>query len=74
MDLLLINDKKNHTMSTPKTLTNLYSIIENIKIKNTFSDIIYNVLVVKKFRQNIKNLSENKWQTGCKIKKWFNQI
>ena len=61
MDLLLINDKKNHTMSIPKTLTNLCSIMQNIKIKNTFSDIIYNVLVVKEFWQNIKNLFENKW-------------
>ena len=30
-------------------LTNLCSIRQNIKIKNTFSDIVYNVLVVKEF-------------------------
>ena len=37
----------NHTISISKILTDLYSIRQNIKLKNTFADIVYNVLVVK---------------------------
>ena len=36
-------------MSISKILTNLYSIIQNIKIKNTFADIVFKVIVVKEF-------------------------
>ena len=35
------------TMFILKILTDLYLISQNIKRKNTFRDIIYNVLVVK---------------------------
>ena len=37
----------NHTISISKILTDLYSIRQNIKLKNTFADIVYNDLVVK---------------------------
>ena len=36
-------------MSISKILTNLYSIIQNIKIKNTFADIVCKVIVAKEF-------------------------
>ena len=41
--------KKQDTVSISKILTNLYSITQNIKTKNTFADIVYNVLAVKEF-------------------------
>ena len=41
--------KINHTMSISKILTDLCLIRQNIKLKNTFADIICNVLVVKGF-------------------------
>ena len=34
-------------MSISKVLTNLSVIRQKIKIKNTFADVVYNVLVVK---------------------------
>ena len=34
-------------MSILKVLTNLCVIRQKIKIKNTFADVVYNVLVVK---------------------------
>ena len=46
--------KINHTISISKTLTDLFSIRQNIKIKNTFADIVYNVLLVKESCKNIK--------------------
>ena len=36
-------------MSTSKILTDLCAIKQSIKMKNTFVDISYNVLVVKEF-------------------------
>ena len=39
--------KINDTMSISKILTDLCSIRQNVKIKNTFADIAHNVLVVK---------------------------
>ena len=48
MDLLLISDKnKSHYMYI-KVLIDLYVIIQNLRQKNTFENIVYNVLVVKK--------------------------
>ena len=47
MDLQLINDENKSHIS--KILIDLCSIRENVKIKNTFADIVYNVLVVKGF-------------------------
>ena len=41
--------KINYTMSVSKILTNLCSIRQSIKIKNTFVDIVYSVLAVKEF-------------------------
>ena len=44
-------------MSTSKILTDLCAIRQGVKLKkNTFANIVYNVLVVKKFWQNIKKL------------------
>ena len=48
--------KISHTMPISKILTNLCSIRQNIKIRNTFEDIVYNVLVVKEFQKNINKL------------------
>ena len=36
-------------MSILKILTDLYVIRENVKVKNTFANIVYNVLVEKGF-------------------------
>ena len=44
--------KINHIMSILKTLTDLCAIRQSVKIKTTFADPIYNVLVVKEFWQN----------------------
>ena len=52
MDLLLFNDEnKSHYIYIyiSKYLTNLCSIKQIAKTKNTFTDIVYNVLVVKDF-------------------------
>ena len=40
-------------MSTSKTLTDLCAIRQRAKVKKTFADIVYNVLVVKRFWLNI---------------------
>ena len=58
-------------MSLLKILTDLCTIRQKISIKNTFVDILNNVLLVKKSYKSRKKLLE-KWQTNCKIKKWFN--
>ena len=41
--------KINHTMSISNILTDLYSIRQNIKLKGSFADIVYNILAVKGF-------------------------
>ena len=51
-------------------LTDLCPIRQNVRLKNTFADIAYNVLVKTKVLQ----LFKNKWWTKRKIKKWFNQM
>ena len=48
--------KISHIMSISKILTDLCKIRHNVKIKNTFENIVYNVLVVKEFWQSIKKL------------------
>ena len=48
--------KISHIMSISKILTDLCSIRQKIKIKNTFADIVYNVLAVEKFCKNIRKL------------------
>ena len=60
--------KISRIMSISKILTDSCAIRQKIRIKNTFADIGYNVLVVRKSYKNIKKLKT------CKIKKWFNQI
>ena len=58
MDLLLITDKKiSRTMSILKILADLCVTRQKIRIKNTFADIVYKVLVVKKSCKNIKFFS-----------------
>ena len=49
MDLFLINDEKKPHYVCIKILTDLHLIRQNIKIKNTFADIICSVSVVKWF-------------------------
>ena len=46
--------KINHIRSISKTLTYLCALKQGVKIKNTFVDIVYNVLVAKRFWQSIK--------------------
>ena len=45
-------------MSISKTLTDLCAIRQKIKTKNTFIDIVYNVLVVKKSCKSIKEFAQ----------------
>ena len=49
MDLLLISDETSLIMCISKILTDLCVIKQKIKIKNIFANVIYSVLVVKKF-------------------------
>ena len=46
--------KISRIMSISKILTDSCAIRQKIRIKNTFADIGYNVLVVKKSYKNIK--------------------
>ena len=46
--------KISHTMSISKILTHLCAIRQSARAKNTFADIVYSVLVVKKSCKNIK--------------------
>ena len=43
--------KINHVMYISRILTDLCVIRQNVGIKNTFADIIYNVLQCKKWSQ-----------------------
>ena len=56
MNLLLITDEISHIMSMSETLTDLCAIRQNVRLKIFFANIVYNVLVVKEFWQNIKKL------------------
>ena len=49
MDLLLISDENKSHYVYIKNLTDLCAIKQSVKIKNTFVDIVYNVLVAKRF-------------------------
>ena len=49
MDLLLLNDENKPHYVYNKDFNRFISIRQNIKIKNTFIDTVYNVLVVKGF-------------------------
>ena len=46
----------NHAMSTSKTLTDLCVIRQDLRLKNTFANVAYNVLVVQIFSKNLKKL------------------
>ena len=56
MNLLLITDEISHIMSMSETLTDLCAIRQNVRLKIFFANIVYNILVVKEFWQNIKKL------------------
>ena len=49
VDLLLITDKISHTLCILKILTDLCVITQNVGLKNTFANIVYNVSVVEKY-------------------------
>ena len=51
MDLLLITDgnKSHYVRHYTEALTDICVIRQRIRIKNAFANIVYNVLVVKKF-------------------------
>ena len=49
MDLLLLNDENKPHYVYIKDFNIFISIRQNIKIKKTFADTVYNVLVVKGF-------------------------
>ena len=44
-------------MSTSKIVADLCAVSQTVKIKRTFENIAYSVLVVKMFWQNIRNLA-----------------
>ena len=48
-------------MCISKILTDLCAIKRKIKIKNIFANIVYIVLVVKKFDRTWRKLINNKW-------------
>ena len=41
--------KISHTMSILKVLTDLYTMRQNARLKNTFASIVYNLSIVKEF-------------------------
>ena len=43
-------------MSILKVLTDLYTMRQNARLKNTFASIVYNLSIVKEFSQSIKKL------------------
>ena len=54
MDLLLIDDENKSHIPVSKTLRDLCSIRQKTKVKNTFTNIVYNFLVVKTSCNNIE--------------------
>ena len=62
--------KISQIMFTSKILACLCEIKQSAKIKTTFVDIVYNIVVVK---ESIKIFFRKQmWQTNCKVKKQFN--
>ena len=53
--------KVSRIMSISRILTDLCATRQKTRIKNTFADIVYNALVMKKSCKNIKSLCEDKW-------------
>ena len=71
--------KISHIMSVSKILTDLCVIRQKIRIKNTFSDIVYNVLAVleehKKVCLKVNGKESLKLKSGSiKFKNWFKQL
>ena len=65
--------KISQIMFTSKILAYLCEIKQSAKIKTTFVDIVYNIVVVKEIWQSIKFFFRKQmWQTNCKVKKQFN--
>ena len=71
--------KISHIMSVSKVLTDLCVIRQKIRMKNTFSDIVYNVLAVleehKKVCLKVNGKESLKLKSGSiKFKNWFKQL
>ena len=71
--------KISHIMSVSKVLTDLCVIRQKIRIKNTFSDIVYNVLAVleehKKVCLKVNGKESLKLKSGSiKFKNCFKQL
>ena len=56
MDFLLITDKNNSHYNYIKDFNRFIYNKTNIRTKNTFANIFYNILVMKKYCKNIKKL------------------
>ena len=54
MKLLLVIEKKIHITCVSKSLTDLCFTKQRIKTKNTFAKVLYSVLVIIRYWQNIK--------------------
>ena len=54
MDVYGLVVKISDLMSTSMILTDLCAIKQSVKLKNTFVDVVYSVLVVKKLWRRIK--------------------
>ena len=62
MDLLIISDKiQSHYVYIKDFYKLMFNKTKNKKKKNTFANIVSNVLAVKKLWENIKKLFKNKW-------------
>ena len=61
-------------MSVSQILTGIRTIRQKIRIKSTFADIFYNVLVAKKSRKNIKKLFEDNGKQSINFKTYFKQL
>ena len=57
MDVYGLVVKISDLMSTSKILTDLCAIKQSVKLKNTFVDVVYSVLVVKKLWRRIKKFA-----------------
>ena len=59
-------------MSTSKTLTDLFAMKQSVKIKNTCRYCLQCFNCEKVLTEHKEVYLKNKWQTNCKVKKWFN--
>ena len=67
---MITDENKSHYVHV-KGLADLCLVKQKIRIKNIFSNIVYNVLVVKEFWWNIKKFV---WYGLIKIKNSFKQL